>query len=82
MKNFHGVFCFTLYCPSGMHVKNSEFQIAALGPEKSSNVSDVCRARACYLNSNVGVKKNNGQRRSPLGAYGGVETGSSERKGT
>ena len=41
-----------------MHVKNSEFQIAALGPEKSSNVSDVCRARACYLNSNVGVKNN------------------------
>ena len=76
------MFCVTLYCPNGMHVKNSEFQIAALGPEKSSNVSDVCRARACYLNSNVGVKKNNGQRRSPLGAYGGVETGSSERKGT
>ena len=30
-------------------------------------------ARACYLNSNASVKKNNGQRRGPLGAcmYGG-----------
>ena len=49
-----------------MYYKKSEFRIATL--EKPSNVSDVRLSHArFYLNSNVGVKKNNGQLRGPLG---------------
>ena len=52
-----------------MYYKKSEFRIAT--PEKPSNVSDVRLSHArFYLNSNVGVKKNNGQLRGPLGVKG------------